>query len=70
MRCFFIYKATKIDLPGQLLVLHVSFSDDSPLHVPPWASSIVLFLVFVLIPPPQVFEQLPTVQVLHVQFTI
>ena len=52
-------------IPGQLIVLQVSVDVDWLLHTPPWASTTVLFLVFVSSPVPQVLLQLPLLQTPH-----
>ena len=58
------------DLLGQSLTLHCSVIVADPEHsIPPCASLILLLLVFVLCPPPQVFEHSPTFHSSHSQST-
>ena len=50
-------------------MLQFSVTDDAPLHVPPQDSATDFVLVFVLFPPLQDFEHLPSFQAPHTQLT-
>ena len=57
-------------LPGQELELQLCMEDDGPVQLfPPCSASCKTVLVPFCVPLPQVFEQLPQVQSVQVQFT-
>ena len=56
--------------PGQALVLQVRVSVEGPVHwLPPCLAGWEVVLLPLCVPPPQVFEQLPQVQSVHMQST-
>ena len=66
MHCL-VYFETRY-LPGHSFSLHCTISVGFPVQVPPLASSTIFTLVSVLVPVPQLAEQVPLTQVSHLQW--